>query len=74
LKIFETQIANNRTGYLVGNSLTVADINFSVLMDLLGDKKDEVLAHVPGLKGLCDRVYAIPTIANWLRTRPVTPI
>ena len=72
LNIFERKLAKTGTGYLVGDSLTVADLFLFTLLDTLNERKDKVLIIYPNLKRLDERIRNNPRIAEWLRKRPVT--
>lgn len=72
LSIFESRLASNGTGYLVGDSLTVADLFFFTLLEGLKEKKDLVLSKFPHVKRLDERIRANAKISEWLNKRPVT--
>lgn len=72
LLIFETKLAKNGTGYLVGDSLTVADLFLFTLLEGLKDKKDAVLSKFANLKKLDDQIRNNARIAEWLKKRPET--
>ena len=56
-------------GWLYGSKVTYADLIFFNFSHHLSD---EVLAKYPGLKGLREKVEALPNIAKWLKEHPVT--
>ena len=74
MKIFETKLTQSTTGYLVGNSLTLADICFFSILDALAEKSAAILDHFPAIKKLNETVKTLPHIAKWLAARPVTPM
>ncbi|XP_070548577.1 S-crystallin 4-like isoform X2 [Ptychodera flava] len=66
-------IANNGgNGYLVGDSLTWADLEFFVRMEYAPFYDAAILDRYPKLKALVERVSSIPGIASWLKKRPKT--
>nr|QUF59406.1 glutathione S-transferase GSTS6/7-4 [Brachionus angularis] len=72
LKFFEKRLEINGNGYLVGNSLSWADLYLSQMTDFLFNRKSELLSNYPRIKALDDRVRSFSRIADWLRRRPVT--
>jgi glutathione S-transferase len=76
LRVFENRLAKNGTGYLVGNSLTVADIFLFRLVDELnlfyGPRTVPALANSVQIRGLEERVKNNPRISEWLKKRPIT--
>jgi len=75
-KCFDQFLTDNHdTGYFVGDSLSLADIVYAVLMERLGiDGHFEThLDEFPRLKQLNENVRSYPTIAEWIAKRPVTP-
>lgn len=51
-------------GFLVGNSLSYADVQLVNFYDLLRDKRDEVLDRLPLLKAHNHKIRSIPAIAE----------
>jgi glutathione S-transferase len=74
LKNFEQRLTQNGSGYLVGSSLTYADLYLVALLEWLGDKKETALGYFPHVHKLDQTVRAHPSIAAWLAKRPVTPM
>ncbi|CAB97240.2 glutathione transferase [Caenorhabditis elegans] len=71
-KIINGILEKSKSGFLVGDSLTFADIvvveNFTTL-----DKNHYCNAsEQPRLTALREKVYAIPAIKHWVETRPDT--
>ena len=74
LKQFEDKVAKGSSGFLIGDSLTLADLYFVCLTDWLGEKKKVALANFPKLQTLDEKVRSIPKLAEWIAKRPVTSI
>jgi len=74
LCIFETQLAKNGSGYLVGPGLTWADLYFFVVIDWVQEKLAPHLDKTPNIKKLVENVRNNEKIAEWLKKRPVTPL
>ena len=58
--------------YLVGERLTLADIYLFAILDSTAEKSAAILEHFPSVKKLAETVKAIPHVAKWLESRPVT--
>jgi len=77
---FEKLLKQNHggDGYLVGDSLTWADVtlfnHLTGFVDMAEVKTADFIDAYPKLKGLVDRVGKQPGIAAWLAKRPVTDI
>ena len=71
LKVFEEAIAKNN-GWLVGHSMTYADMYLTVVLERLGNKRDATLAKYPNCKALAEKVSGNPKIAEWIKRRPTT--
>ena len=71
-KFFEDKLAKTNTGFLIGSSLTWADLYLYHVIDWIGSYKDTALASSPALQSYLAHITAIPNIANWLKTRPTT--
>ncbi|XP_071948398.1 S-crystallin SL11-like [Antedon mediterranea] len=63
---------NGGDGYLVGNSLTLADIAFFNAYSEILTLKADALDNAPKLKALMGRVSANEKIAEWIKKRPKT--
>lgn len=65
---------NNGDGFFVGDSLTWADLQILVLCSRLElmVKLTNPFGEYPKLKGLVERVSAVPKVAAWLAKRPKT--
>ncbi|XP_070548576.1 S-crystallin SL11-like isoform X1 [Ptychodera flava] len=63
---------NGGNGYLVGDSLTWADLEFFVRMEYAPFFNAAILDQYPKLKALAERVSSVPEIAAWLKKRPKT--
>jgi prostaglandin-H2 D-isomerase / glutathione transferase len=72
MKIFETKLTQTNTGHLVGASLTLADIYLFAILDSTAEKSAAILEHFPSVKKLAETVKAMPHVAKWLESRPVT--
>ncbi|XP_068085034.1 glutathione S-transferase-like [Anabrus simplex] len=68
----DEQVKDNG-GHFVGGKLTWPDIQFAALHDFLGVMAGKPLTDgYPNLKGLYDKVNALPAIKAWIAKRPVT--
>ncbi|CAF0986643.1 unnamed protein product [Brachionus calyciflorus] len=54
----------DESGFLVGDKITYADIVLVLSYDWLRDRKDEVLAKLPGLKKHYEKIMSIPLISQ----------
>ena len=73
LKLFESRLAKNNNGFLIGNSLNWAEIYLFVVLDWCSDR-EKTLEKFPLVKKLDDRIKTTPKIAEWLAKRPTTAI
>jgi len=62
-----------KPGVFVGGKMTIADIHFFAIIDVLQTKVPDVLSTYPTLKKIFDGVAAFPKIAEYLKKRPQTP-
>lgn len=72
LPFFESKLKKTNTGYLVGSTLTWADLYLSSILDNLGNRYDRVLEKFPEIVKLDKMVKSLPRIAQYLKKRPVT--
>jgi glutathione S-transferase len=65
---FDRLLASNRdgTGFLVGDSLTVADLALWYLLELMGDNGFQAAAAFPRLGAFAARIAARPRLAAYL--------
>ncbi|OXA38812.1 glutathione S-transferase 1 [Folsomia candida] len=75
---FEAILDRNKTGWLVGDSLTWVDIyaanhlsNFANFLS--SDDKDILQEAYPNLGSFVKKVFALNGIAKWIKERPETP-
>lgn len=73
LKIFENRMIKNGNGFLVGQSLSWADLYLSQMTEFLDTLKDEYLNKYPHVKALDEYVRELPGVKNWIKNRPTTP-
>jgi glutathione S-transferase len=73
-KLLEKTIVDNKTGFLVGDDVTFADLFLFNACDWMRDHKEKILAQYPAVKAHNEKVAAIPKIAEWLKVRPVTDL
>nr|WEU54067.1 glutathione s-transferase sigma-2 [Protohermes costalis] len=70
---FEKVLADNPSGYSVGENLTWTDFVFAVSLEtfelIFGKNSLDVY---PSLKALKYKIYSIPEISEWVAKRPVT--
>jgi len=64
----------DHSGFFVGTKLSLADLHFYAITEGLIQKVPEILSGHSTLKTLFDRVGETPKIAEYLKTRPVTPM
>jgi len=74
IQLIEKRLAENGTGYLVGSSLTWADLGYADVIPTFLELVPDLLDNAPHLKKLLDAIEAIPSIKKWIETRPVTPM
>ncbi|CAI8028451.1 Glutathione S-transferase 1 (Fragment) [Geodia barretti] len=67
LAVLEKKVTND--GWLYGSKVTYVDLAFFNFSERF---PSEVLAKLPGLKGVIDKVGALPNIAKWVKDRPET--
>jgi len=65
--------ATNRAGFFVGDKISLADLHFYAIAEILVAKNPNVLTAHPNLKQIFDKVAASPKIADYLKKRPQTP-
>jgi glutathione S-transferase len=63
----------DHSGFLVGSKLSLADIHYYAILEMLLSRNPVVLANNPALKTLYDKVGATPKIAEYIKKRPETP-
>ncbi|XP_060535714.1 glutathione S-transferase-like isoform X2 [Cylas formicarius] len=73
LSKFEKIVSENG-GFSVGSELTWSDLAFAVSLDYFEQVYGgDALRPYPALKGLKDKVHALPAIADWIAKRPPAP-
>ncbi|CAI4232668.1 unnamed protein product [Auanema sp. JU1783] len=72
LPFFQTAIKNNKSGFLVGDSVSWVDLLLAELNHNNFDKYPELYAEYPELKAHFEKIHAIPAIKSWRESRPVT--
>jgi glutathione S-transferase len=71
LKPFENKLESTQTGYLVGASLTAADVFFAVVIDHhYSIFRVSMLEELPLCKKLYLKVKTEPSIAMWQKSNP----
>ena len=73
MKIFEDKLAKTNSGFFVGKSLTYADLALFWILEWLKDHHDSIFPNFPLLKAHNHMVANIPSLAQHVATRPVTP-
>lgn len=73
-KIFETKLSETNTHYLIGKSLTWADLYLVYIVETLisNDVIKQSLENYPELKKHYETIRTLPNIDKWLKSRPVT--
>ena len=74
LSFFEARLKENKSGYLVGDGLTWADLHLYAVLDWLFEKRAETIGNYALVKQLAERVEAHPRVAEWLKNRPKTAL
>jgi glutathione S-transferase len=62
-----------KPGVFVGSKLTLADIHFYAIIELIYAKLPDLLKPFPTLKKIYDGVASSPKIAEYVKNRPPTP-
>jgi len=62
-----------KPGYFVGSKLTLADVHFFSILEILMGNAPTILSSFPTLKKVYDNVAANPKIAEYIKNRPTTP-
>jgi len=72
--LLEQNLAKNNEGkgWLVGDKLSVADVQLYYSYFLISSFQSDVLKNFPLVAGLFERVAANPGIAEWVKIRPET--
>nr|QST14964.1 GSTsigma1e protein [Diaphanosoma celebensis] len=74
VQLIEKQLRKNGTGYLVGSSVTWADLAYYSFFSFLLERCPDMLKDTPHFKRLLSTVENIPQIKKWIETRPKTPM
>ena len=73
LEYFEKKLADTGTGYLVGDSLTWADIFLNFVLTWLDATKTEAaFQKAPLVRQHIEKISSHPGIADYVKKRPVT--
>jgi len=62
-----------KPGVFIGGKMTIADVHFFSVFEILMGKMPTALAAYPNLKKIFDGVAANPKIAEYIKKRPQTP-
>ncbi|VDL65254.1 unnamed protein product [Nippostrongylus brasiliensis] len=73
LTLMTNFLKNNKSGFLVGDSLTWADLYLANFADLL-PKVPTLYDGFPEAKAHAEMVRAIPALKKWIETRPKTDL
>ncbi|XP_060066187.1 glutathione S-transferase 1-like [Ylistrum balloti] len=67
-------LSDNKTGFLVGNACTVADVALFDIMNGMAMNPDaeKTFSTAPNVKAHMEKIQAIPGIKAWLDKRPTT--
>lgn len=71
-KLFNKTLEDNKTGFLVGDSVSYADLFLLSACDWMKEHKEKLFGQYTAVKTHYEKVAAIPNIAEWLKKRPVT--
>ncbi|KAK6056135.1 glutathione S-transferase protein [Cooperia oncophora] len=64
-------LTSNKSGYLVGNKLTWADLYLAEMAEF-EKKVPELYEGFPEVKAHSEKIRSIPTLKKWIETRPET--
>jgi len=67
LKFIENLLVKNENGFLVGDSLTFADLHLINTIEWLGDYKENILSKLDVLKEYDQRIRSLPKIAQHIK-------
>ena len=67
LKLIQNLLEANKSGFLVGDGLTLADLQLVNFYDYLRDRKNEILEKLPALKKHDEMIRALPKVAEHLK-------
>ncbi|EPB80170.1 glutathione S-transferase protein [Ancylostoma ceylanicum] len=65
-------LKDSTSGYLVGESLTWADLYLAEHVAVYGEWFPEMLDGFPEIKSHAEKVRSNPALKNWIETRPKT--
>ncbi|EPB80176.1 hypothetical protein ANCCEY_00731 [Ancylostoma ceylanicum] len=65
-------LRESKSGYLVGNSLTFADLYLAEISAELGKKIPSIYDGFPEVKAHAQKVRSNPALKKWIETRPET--
>ena len=75
LVFFEKKLADSKSGYLIGNSLTWADLFLYFCLDFIGENKvRSSLENAPNVKKHIEMIVNYPGILEYLQKRPQTEL
>lgn len=73
LKFLDSRLGKNGSGYLVGSSLSWADIYLAQMVEFIDDQvRHDLMKKFSNVKQSTSKVRDIPLIADWIRRRPIT--
>jgi len=73
-KLEQVAAANKeKPGVFVGGKMTIADVHFFSILEIMMGKMPDVLSTYPALKKIYDGVATNPRIAEYIKKRPETP-
>jgi hypothetical protein len=75
LGFFEKKLIENKSGYLVGDSLSWADLFLYFSLDFIGeDKIKSSLGNAPTVKKHIEKIVHYPGISEYIKNRPQTEL
>ncbi|CAG5123147.1 unnamed protein product [Candidula unifasciata] len=74
LKKIEKRLTENPSGYLIGDSVTIADLAFLDLLDTPLKSSPKLLDTFQKVREHRKKISSLPRLAKYLSTRPDTPI
>ena len=71
LKLIDDRLGKSGSGFIASSGFTWVDLYVFVVADWIPER-EQTLATFKNIKAAHDKISAMPGIAEWLKTRPVT--
>ena len=72
LPFFANALKKNGSGYLIGDSVTWADLAVASFVDDLLETAPDTVDAFPELKTYKEKIFNIPNVKAWIDKRPIT--